>query len=331
MHGLYLLWWVQERQIPPVTVGAALAAGDFALLLVEYPTGWFADRFGHRVSLIVGSLIQLVGVAACWLAWDAPTLFAATILIGLADGFRSGADQALLYRSCVAVGQEDAFQQIQSRAAAIEPLALAAAVLLGGAIVGTFGFAAGWLAEIALSVAGLAIACAMVEPDRGRDSETAPLESFAFSTTRVPWRALVPLVIPAACIGGAASATSFLTQTSGIFNAFTVTVLVAVLALAEAAGAAAAGRVPPSRASGQGALVWMGLTLAAVAVAFPTTLPVAAIVLAFLDGMLDPLRATAIQRVTGDGARARAASAAQACDMAISATVLPLAGWWRGI
>ena len=32
MHGLYLLWWVQERHLSPVAVATILAAGDFALM-----------------------------------------------------------------------------------------------------------------------------------------------------------------------------------------------------------------------------------------------------------------------------------------------------------
>ena len=38
MHGLYLLWWVQEKQLPPEVVAAILAAGDIALLFLEIPT-----------------------------------------------------------------------------------------------------------------------------------------------------------------------------------------------------------------------------------------------------------------------------------------------------
>ena len=43
MHGLYLLWWVQEKDTPPAIVAAVLAAGDLMLLAVELPTGWFAE------------------------------------------------------------------------------------------------------------------------------------------------------------------------------------------------------------------------------------------------------------------------------------------------
>ena len=78
MHGLYLLWWVGERGLSPAIVAAIMAAGDLALLGLEIPTGWFADRYGHRASLIVGSSIQVLGMLACWLGRGVPELIAAT-------------------------------------------------------------------------------------------------------------------------------------------------------------------------------------------------------------------------------------------------------------
>ncbi len=53
------------------------------------------------------------------------------------------------------------------------------------------------------------------------------------------------------------------------------------------------------------------------------------IALAFLEGVAHPLRAVAIQRAVPDGVRARAASLASACDMAVSLIALPLAGVWQ--
>ena len=44
MHGLYVLWWVQEKHVSVAAVAAILAAGDLALTFLEIPTGWLADR-----------------------------------------------------------------------------------------------------------------------------------------------------------------------------------------------------------------------------------------------------------------------------------------------
>ena len=56
----------------PALVAATMAAGDLALMALEVPTGWFADRFGYRRSLILGSLLQVAGMICCWLAEGIP-------------------------------------------------------------------------------------------------------------------------------------------------------------------------------------------------------------------------------------------------------------------
>src|SRR5437868_6278869 len=115
MHGLYLLWWVQEKQLPAAVVATVLAAGDVARMGLEIPTGWFADRCGHRASLILGSVIQVCGMLLCWLGSGVPGLVVAILLVALGDGFRSGADHALLYQTCAALGRDAEFQRIEAR------------------------------------------------------------------------------------------------------------------------------------------------------------------------------------------------------------------------
>ena len=266
MHGLYLLWFVQERQLSPALVATVLAAGDLSLIAFEMPTGWFADRFGHRASLVISSLVQITGMLCCWRGPGVPALVAGSVLIALGDGFRSGADQALLYRTCVALGREDAFQTIEARTSAVGQAALVVLVLAGGAIVHVWGFAAGWAVETLCCVVGRGIALAMVEPadapgerdDAGRQGGDTPLVSSRMAA----------LILPASLLGAAASATSFLLQTAGDSGAARMSMVVAAIALAEAAGSAmamrltgGAARTPWLLAAAGGALVGMALAI----------------------------------------------------------------------
>ena len=327
MHGLYLLWWVQEKQMSPALVAAMLAAGDLALIGLELPTGWFADRFGHRASLMLGSAIQVSGMLWCWLGEGVSGLFTASVLVALGDAFRSGADEALLYRTCVALDREADFQRIHARTEAIALGALVAMVLAGGAIVHAGGYAFGWFAETALCSIGFGIAYAIVEPPpHVAERPEAPSSD---GRRPIPYRNLITAIVPTALLGGAASAASFLAQTSGSGGPAGVAILVAAFTAAEAAGCAVAARLPRTSTRDQIHLAGLGAILAAIGVSAPSTLPVAALGLAFLLGVAQPLRAAAIQRLTADGVRARTASAASACDMTISALMLPLAGAWR--
>ena len=328
MHGLYLLWWVQERRVSPAVVAAILAAGDLTVTLFEIPTGWFADRFGYRHSLIVGSAIQTAGMLCCWLGQGVPGLLAASVLVALGDGFRSGADQALLYQSCALLGREHDFQKIEARARAVQLAALVALVLAGGVIVDTWGFHAGWLAETLFSAAGLAIAYVMVEPAARvaeSDDEAARIDSSVWPY--VP--ALLVLIVPAALLSGAETMASFWAQTGGSAEAHQVTVLVAAMALAEAAGAAFASRLPAAGARAQALLATGSLCVLTVALMFPPALPAIAAALALLEGVAHPLRAAAIQRLAADHVRAQAVSLASACDKACDTIALLLAGGSR--
>ena len=326
MHGLYLLWWVQEKHVSPAAVASTLAAGNVALMLSEVPTGWLADRFGHRASLILGSALQIVAMLWCWLGEGVVGLIVACVLVAIADAFRSGAGQALVYRSCLALDRERDFQRIEARSHAAELCALVVLLVAGGVIVGTWGFAAGWIAETVLSGLGLCLACAMTEPPAHERDDDRPCAAHRGSLLSLP---MMLIVGPAACLGAIAGAAAFIAQTADSRGIAGITALVAVITLAEAAGAAIAGRVRERGAAQQVLLAAAGAALAAIAFAVPPVFLIAVVALSFLIGLAEPLRDTAIQRAARDDTRARAASLASACDTAAAALALPVAGFWR--
>jgi MFS family permease len=329
MHGLYLLWWVQEKHVPVAIVAVLLAAGDLAITALEIPTGWLADRFGYRVSLIAGSLTQAAAMVFCWLGEGVVGLLSAILLVALGDTLRSGADQALLYRSCLALEREPDFQRIESRSRSLQLVALVAFILAGGALVETWGFAAGWMAEAAVSVVGVVIAWAMVEPPPGigepADVAASPGDTRSSRLSALNLPVFLKLIAPAALLGATAGAMAFVAQTSGETDPGRMTMLVAVITLAEAMGAAVAARLAPSVRS-QMVLGGLGAAVAIVGLALPALFVPAVVALSCLEGIVEPLRAAAIQRVAADHMRARAASVASACDKAAATIALVVAG-----
>jgi MFS family permease len=328
MHGLYLLWWTQEKHVAPVTVAAIIAAGDFAILLLEVPTGWLADRFGHRASLLAGSCTQVLGMLVCWLGEGTPGLLAASLLIAVGDCFRSGADQALLYRTCAALDRERDFQSIEAYAHASQTIVLVVLILLGGVIVTRWGFAAGWLTETVLCAIGGVLAWLMTEPPAYDDAPERDHIQARGRRHRPVW--LLVLVVPAALLGGAAHATSFLAQTA-MSNPVSTSILAAAVAAAEAAGAWLAARTRVTTDLGwQLSLAFAGALALGIGVGVPAALLPIAAVLAMLDGFATPLRAAAIQRLAAPDQRAQAASIASALDKGINALILPLAARQAG-
>ena len=332
MHGLYLLWWVQEKHIPAPTLAVLLAVGDLALMALELPTGWFADKFGHRKSLIAGSAVQVVGMLLCWLGQGVLGVLAASLLVALGDALRSGADQALLYRTCLALDRETDFQRIQGQTYAWQAVALLIQVLAGGFIVQRWGFAAGWIVETILCAIGLGISCAMVEPPSASDTRSESVYSDARPTLhpRASSFRFIALMLPAAFVASGHTATAFLVQTMGGSSAAQMTWLVAAIVLAEAIGSAIATGARDAGLRIQVAIGLFGALTLVIGLAVRPLLVPSAIVLSLLDGLALPLRSVAIQRLANDAVRARAASLASACDMALKTIALPLAGSWRG-
>jgi dipeptide/tripeptide permease len=328
MHGLYLVWLVHERGFSPALVATVLAAGDLCAFVLEVPTGWVADRLGHRLSLIAGSLVQVCGMVALWLAASTPTLVVASLLIALGDAFRSGADEALLYRSCAALGREGDFQAIEARTRSVGLVALVALLVAGGVLATNVGYTAAWISEIALCSLGLVLAGLMVEPpaspessDLGDGASASPAKP-----VRPQWSLLASLLLPGALLDGLAGMAAFLAQIGIDGDAVGVTALVAAVTLSEAAGAWMGTRVWRRDGRLHLLLLACGAAVFAVSQLFPAGAAAAAVALAFLPGLIHPLRAAALQRVAGDGVRARIASLASACDMACTTLGLLAAG-----
>jgi hypothetical protein len=324
MHGLYLLFWVQEKGVSPAILAAGLAAGDLAVMLFELPTGWVADRWGPRTSLIIGSIVQVTGIVTCWLTPGIVSVVAGTLIIAFGDAFRSGADQALLYRTCAALHHVSEFRRIEARAHAVTLIALVVLVVSGGAIVARWGFAAGWITEALLCSVGVVLAVMMATPPAAGDlPDAAKAEPANQSWKRLTSLGLFRVILPASVIGAAASAASFVAQTGSTSPGF-VTWLVAATALAEAAGSLVGSR--PFRLFRSSYL--LVLTFVALGAVFvgPILVGAAALVLAAISGAAHPARAVAIQTFATDAIRARAVSLANACDMAASSIALSLAG-----
>ena len=325
MHGLYLVWLVHERGFAPALVATVLAAGDLCVFALEIPTGWVADRLGHRRSLIIGSLVQVCGMVVFWLAASTPALLSASLLVAIGDAFRSGADEALLYRSCVALGREDAFQIIESRTRSVSLMALVGLLVGGGALVTVAGYTPAWIAEIALCTTGLVLACLMVEPPAAPEPQPETCED-SRNSRAARWRIFLCLVMPGAVLDGLASIAAFLAQTGADAGVLGVTALVAAITLSEAGGAYMAARVWRNDGRLHLLLLACGAAVFAVSQMVSAGAAAAAVALAFFPGLIGPLRAVALQRVAGDGVRARIASFASACDMACTTLGLLTAG-----
>lgn len=102
-----------------------------AIFVGEIPSGYFADQFGRKNSLVLGASLWLVGwLIYCtqgsfsWFAW-------AEILTGLGGSLISGADSAIAYDSLLALNRTEKYAAWEGKGVAIMGITEAVCGLMG--------------------------------------------------------------------------------------------------------------------------------------------------------------------------------------------------------
>jgi MFS family permease len=139
-------------------------------VVFEVPTGAVADRFGRKRSIAVGTLVT---AAACLVYVSTPkfvVFLGAEILFALGNTLVSGADEALVYDSLVAAGEEHRARHWLARLQAAQLVGILVGALGGGIIASRWGLRAPVaLQTIPMVLAGVvATTLIEVEPSTGR-------------------------------------------------------------------------------------------------------------------------------------------------------------------
>ncbi|WP_404451826.1 MFS transporter [Virgibacillus necropolis] len=77
------------------------------VLIGEVPTGMFADRYGAKLSFMIGAILSMASHGMLIWAYEPWIFFASSLLSGFAVTFFSGADEALIYESLKESNEEN--------------------------------------------------------------------------------------------------------------------------------------------------------------------------------------------------------------------------------
>ena len=145
--GLSTLWapiivifQMQEigLSLTQVMIGESTFAASIVLL--EVPSGVFADRMGRKSTLIAGMMFFVTGMIIFAFASNFAQVIISQMLFGVGSAFRSGADSALLFDSLKAVDRETEYQKVLGRSQTIGYLTAIPMNITGGLIAARFGF-----------------------------------------------------------------------------------------------------------------------------------------------------------------------------------------------
>lgn len=105
---------------------------SIAVVCMEIPSGWMADVWGRKKTLILGSILGSAGFLLYSFSFGFWAFAAAEIVLGLGHSFVSGADSALLYDSLKADKRTKDYTKLEGRITSVGNFAEAIAGVTGG-------------------------------------------------------------------------------------------------------------------------------------------------------------------------------------------------------
>ena len=142
-------------------------AFGLAMALFEFPSGYLADRFGYRRTLIFASLLNAVGWSIYVRADTLPHILVAEVVLGIGISLISGTDSALLYESLVESGSESEFGRWNGRVRFFGQFGEGTAAIVAGFLYASW-HRLPFLLEVGIWVFNLGVAWKLVEPARHR-------------------------------------------------------------------------------------------------------------------------------------------------------------------
>lgn len=132
-RSLFVLYLLQLG-ITQGEIGILQSFLFFSCVALEIPSGLLADRYGRKLSLVIGFLgLSISGVG--FLLFSSFIPFAIIFcLFGASIAMASGSDRALLYDNLLAEHRTEYYPKILSRARAIGAISLGFSMLLGGVL-----------------------------------------------------------------------------------------------------------------------------------------------------------------------------------------------------
>ena len=134
-------------------------------LILEIPTGYFADAMGRKKSIIIGTLLGVVGFATYSFTSGFFYFALAEFFLGASSSFISGTDSAMLYDSLVQMKKKDKYKKYQGIVSSASNFSEAIAAIIGG-VIAIISLRFTFYAETIIFLLSVPVAFSLVEPRR---------------------------------------------------------------------------------------------------------------------------------------------------------------------
>jgi MFS family permease len=148
-RNIYLLYIIKAAKwfslVMPVIVpfyrGNGLTAESLFVLksvyavataIMEIPSGYLADIWGRKTTLLIGSILGFAGFSIYSISFSFEGFLVAEVILGIGVSFISGSDSAMLYDSLASQNRIDDYIKVEGRVTSIGNFSEALGGILGG-------------------------------------------------------------------------------------------------------------------------------------------------------------------------------------------------------
>lgn len=138
---------------------------SISIVVLEIPSGYFADVLGRKKSLIWGSLMGFGGFVIYSITHSFYGFLSAEITLGIGQSLISGADSALLYDTLLTRNCEKDYLKYEGRMTSVGNFAEAIAGVLGG-FLATISLRTPYFFQTAIAFLAIPASISLIEPAR---------------------------------------------------------------------------------------------------------------------------------------------------------------------
>lgn len=136
---------------------------SIAMVATELPSGYLADVWGCRKTILFGAIMGTIGILIYSLSGMFSSFVVAEIILGIGFSFVSGADSAMLYDSLKAENREEEYIKHEGRITSSGNFAEALAGVAGG-LLATISLRTPYYFQIVVAAIGIPAAYLLQEP-----------------------------------------------------------------------------------------------------------------------------------------------------------------------
>lgn len=144
------------------------AVYSIAVVAMEIPSGYFADFFGRKNTMIIGSILGTLGFVCYGFSYGFWGFLIAELVLGLGQSLISGADSALLYDTLALNRRSSEYAKFEGRIISIGNFSEAIAGIMGG-LLATYSLRTPYYVQAFVAFIAIPASLTLREPERVKD------------------------------------------------------------------------------------------------------------------------------------------------------------------